>query len=123
MKYILSTLVLGLVLWASLLIANNTIFADLVNSDPIASTFADGLSTKATLSGDMKLDYENQSVDQTSKGNFFLNNWSSLVFGLLGFLDIVVRLTPTTTDNSVLSVLSKFMDAIIPNRKKGGGSF
>ena len=123
MKYILSILVVGLLLWASILIANNTMFADFVNSDPIASTFADGLSTKATLTGDVKIDYENKNEFPEATGNFFTDNWGSLVIGFLGFLDIIARLTPTQTDNSVLSVLSKFMDAIIPNRKKGGGSF
>ena len=123
MKYIISILITGILLWASILIANNTMFNKLVNSDPIASVFGDAVTTKASLSGDVKMDYENQSADATSSGNFFSNNWGILVTGFLGFLDVIARLTPTATDNSVLSILSKFLDAIIPNRKKGGGSF
>ena len=43
--------------------------------------------------------------------------------GLLGFIDLVARLTPTEKDNSIVNFLLTLFNAIIPNFKKGGGSF
>ena len=62
-------------------------------------------------------------LEPAAKGNFFLNNWGALLMGLLGFADLVTRLTPTVKDNSILNFLSSVLNAIIPNLKKGGGSF
>ena len=56
-------------------------------------------------------------------GNFFSINWGALVMGLLGFIDVVARLTPTEKDNSIVNFLMTLFNAIIPNFKKGGGSF
>lgn len=56
-------------------------------------------------------------------GSFFSNNWGTLVLGLLGFLDVVARLTPTEKDNSIVNLLVTVINAIIPNFKKGGGRF
>ena len=62
-------------------------------------------------------------LEPVAKGNFFSNNWGALLMGLLGFADLVTRLTPTVKDNSILNFLSSVINAIIPNLKKGGGSF
>jgi hypothetical protein len=56
-------------------------------------------------------------------GNFFSDNWGALLLGLLGFFDLVARLTPTEKDNSIVNFLLTLFNAIIPNLKKGGGSF
>ena len=56
-------------------------------------------------------------------GNFLIENWGVLLLGLLGFFDLVVRLTPTEKDNSIVNFLMTIFNAIIPNFKKGGGSF
>ena len=56
-------------------------------------------------------------------GNFFSDNWGALVMGLLGFIDLIARLTPTEKDNSIVNFLITLFNAIIPNFKKGGGSF
>ena len=58
-----------------------------------------------------------------AKGNFFLNNWGALLMGLLGLSDLIARLTPSVKDNSILNFISSVINAIIPNLKKGGGSF
>ncbi|MBA4410854.1 MAG: hypothetical protein Q8S54_00630 [Bacteroidota bacterium] len=55
--------------------------------------------------------------------NFFSDNWGALVLGLLGFVDLVARLTPTEKDNSIVNFLMSIFNALIPNLKKGGGSF
>ncbi len=56
-------------------------------------------------------------------GNFFFDNWGALLMGILGFIDLVARLTPTEKDNSIVNFLMTLFKAIIPNFKKGGGSF
>ena len=57
------------------------------------------------------------------KGNFFTNNWGALLMGLLGLSDLIARLTPSAKDNSIINFLTSVINAIIPNMKKGGGSF
>ena len=56
-------------------------------------------------------------------GGFLADNWGRLVIGLLGFFDLVARLTPTTRDNSIVNFLTAVINAIIPNFKKGDGTF
>jgi len=70
----------------------------------------------------------NSSIEATvgesapvATGNFFSNNWGALLMGLLGFADLITRLTPSVKDNSILNFLSTIINAIIPNLKKGGG--
>ena len=60
-------------------------------------------------------------LEPVEKGNFFTRNWGALLMGLLGFADLVTRLTPSEKDNSILNFLSSVINAIIPNLKKGGG--
>ena len=66
---------------------------------------------------------EQTNVVQESTGNFFNDNWGALVIGLLGFFDVVARLTPTEKDNSIVNFLLSLFNAIIPNLRKGGGRF
>ena len=54
---------------------------------------------------------------------FIMNNLAALIFGVLGFAEIIVRLTPTQKDNSILNFIMILVDAIFPNRKKDGGLF
>ncbi len=62
-------------------------------------------------------------AEPVEAGNFFFDNWGALLMGLLGFVDLVARLTPTEKDNSIVNFLMTLFNAIIPNFKKGGGSF
>lgn len=50
--------------------------------------------------------------------DFILENWQVLLFGLLGFAEVVVRLTPTKKDDGVIEWIYKLLSVIIPNRKK-----
>ena len=49
----------------------------------------------------------------------------SLVLAVFALLEVVVRLTPSERDNSIVNKVVTFgayiLDFIIPNRKKGGG--
>lgn len=54
---------------------------------------------------------------------FLKENWVALLFGLLGFIEVIVRITPTEKDNTVLEYIKKLLSVFIPNRKKYGGTF
>ena len=66
---------------------------------------------------------EQTNVEQETEGTFFSDNWGALLMGILGFIDLVARLTTTEKDNSIVNFLMTLFNAIIPNFKKGGGSF
>ena len=81
-------------------------------------------SPETTISASVSSNIEATMGDPTApatKGNFFFNNWGALLMGLLGFADMVARLTPTEKDNSIINFLATVLNAIIPNLKKGGG--
>lgn len=60
-------------------------------------------------------------TDKQPLGGFLARNWGILSLSLLSFLEVITRLTPTEKDNTVLTLLSNILNAIIPNFKKGGG--
>jgi hypothetical protein len=73
--------------------------------------------------GGVQVKPEQTNVKQESANNFFSDNWGALLLGLLGFIDLIARLTPSEKDNSIVNFLTNLLNAIIPNFKKGGGSF
>jgi hypothetical protein len=78
---------------------------------------------QAQEEGGVQVEPEQTNLGQESASNFFLDNWGALLLGIFGFIDLVVRLTPTEKDNSIVNFLMTLFNAIIPNFKKGGGSF
>ncbi len=66
---------------------------------------------------------EQPGIEQEASGNFLLDNWGALLIGLLGFIDLIARLTPSEKDNSIVNFLMSLFNTIVPNLKKGGGSF
>ena len=102
-------------------ISNET---SVLGSDPSAELISAGLpSTTISASVSSSIVATVDDAVPVSTGNFFTNNWGALLMGLLGFADLVARLTPSVKDNSILNFLSTILNAIIPNLKKGGGSF
>ena len=73
--------------------------------------------------GGVQVTPEQTNVEQQTAGNFLTDNWGVLLLGMLGFFDLVARLTPTEKDNSIVNFLLTVFNAIIPNFRKGGGSF
>ncbi len=73
--------------------------------------------------GGVQAEPEQTNIKQESTNNFFSDNWGALLLGILGFIDLVARLTPSEKDNSIINFLTTLLNAIIPNYKKGGGSF
>lgn len=56
---------------------------------------------------------------------WLMNNWTeimAIMVALVPLLDIIVRLTPTKKDDTLLGFVKKFLDKFFPNRKKGGGT-
>ena len=54
--------------------------------------------------------------------NFLIENWEAILIGLLAFVKVIVNLTPSEKDNNLFVIVDKIINAIIPNRKKGGGA-
>ncbi|HAQ21746.1 MAG TPA: hypothetical protein DCR40_21325 [Prolixibacteraceae bacterium] len=73
--------------------------------------------------GGIQAEPEQTNVEEEVSENFLLDNWGALLMGLLGSIDLVARLTPTEKDNSIVNFLMTLFNAIIPNFRKGGGSF
>lgn len=113
MKTLISALILMLVLMVSMASC----------SDSTASTSS---ANDATVTQNVKISgpVAVESVMASTQGNnFFSDNWGALLLGLLGFYDTIARLTPTNKDNSIVSFLTKLINVVIPNFKKGGGVF
>ena len=57
--------------------------------------------------------------------NLLIENYAVLVAilaGLIAVAEIVVNLTPSEKDNSVLLKIKNLISAIVPNFKSGGGT-
>ena len=50
--------------------------------------------------------------------DFLIKNWIPLFWGLIAFIEIIVRLTPSQRDNSIFNIIKRILDLIIPNIKK-----
>lgn len=90
------------------------------------STASTSSTNDATVTQNVKISgpVAVESVMATTDGNNFFNeNWGALLLGLLGFYDTIARLTPSNKDNSIVSFLTKLLNVVIPNVRKGGGVF
>ena len=51
-----------------------------------------------------------------------IENWSTILFGVVIPASwAIVRLTPTKKDDKVMKFIVTVLNAIVPDRKKGGG--
>lgn len=107
-------------LQAANLTDQSTFVADNQNTAPAAlvQEQGDDLAT-----ADQTIVGQEPGSETVQTGNFLTDNWGALMLGLLGFFDLVARLTPTEKDNSIVNFLISLFNALIPNLKKGGGSF
>lgn len=102
-----------------LLMATGSQAVPSVGADQQAVRMENRQTATATVTQEMgvvQVEAEKQTV-----GDFLSVNWGVLSLGLLSFLEVITRLTPTEKDNTVLTFLSNILNAIIPNFKKGGG--
>lgn len=49
--------------------------------------------------------------------------FAGMIVLLIMFYEPIARLTPTEKDNNLLRTIQSWLDALLPNRKKGGGTF
>ena len=49
---------------------------------------------------------------------FIKENWLVLLLGLVGFWEVIVRLTPTTKDDTILEFIKSLIGIIPTNRKE-----
>ena len=117
MKNIISSFILMIVLCVTMTTANQ------VMASSLTPTSIGKAASYVGEQGDVQIAIEQTTIGNDVSGNFFADNWSNLLIGLLGFFDVVARLTPTTKDNSIVNFLTLVINAIIPNFKKGGGLF
>ena len=104
--------------------ANQTSFVlDRHQTAPVAMAQEDGGVTSTNSDTEDPNTTVGELVEPVGEGNFFSDNWIALVLGLLAFIDLVARLTPTEKDNSIVNFLMTLFNSLIPNFKKGGGSF
>jgi len=95
-----------------------------LNTQPMAFTGTSSeTSVKQCVEISGPVSVESSVIEPTEQASFFAENWGKLLLGLLSFYDLVARLTPSKKDNSIVSFLTNLFNAIIPNLKKGGGSF
>ncbi len=45
-------------------------------------------------------------------------DWTTLIWSLIAIFEVIVRLTPSEKDNSLLNKVIWFVDKVIPNRIK-----
>lgn len=50
-------------------------------------------------------------------------NWGVVLTAFLVFLEVILRLTPSETDNSILNIIKRLVDALVPNKQKTGTNF
>ena len=47
-----------------------------------------------------------------------MQNWIEILLAVLGLAEVIVRLTPTEKDNSILNKIMWVVDKLIPNNLK-----
>ncbi len=57
-------------------------------------------------------------INTTSWADILKSNWAELLIGLLAFLKILVRLTPTIKDDAVFGKIDSLISWIVPNLQK-----
>jgi hypothetical protein len=50
--------------------------------------------------------------------DFLIDNGAELLIAALAFAKVVVNLTPTEKDNEVFAKIDRFINALIPDRRK-----
>ena len=50
-------------------------------------------------------------------------HWITLLFALIGFIEVIVRVTPSEKDNSIFNFIVRVINALIPNRDKSTGNW
>lgn len=92
-----------------------------LSAEPAAPSVESAVAGCVEIKGPVSVETTVAAPSEEPSGNFFVRNWEALFLGLLGFYDVIARLTPSTKDNSIVNFITKLYNALIPNFKKGGG--
>jgi len=124
MKIYLSTIVLILLLFASQVLVNakETTYVSNANYETGLVSMGND-ATKASLSNDLKLTYEQTSDQLDAPIGYLANNWGNILIALIGISEVITRLVPSVKDNSIFNFFIKILNAVVPNLKKSGGTF
>ncbi len=68
-------------------------------------------------------DTGDSSTSGLSAIDFIRQNFVTLIWALVALVEVIVRLTPTQKDNSILSFITEWLTKLLPNRRAGGGTF
>jgi hypothetical protein len=49
---------------------------------------------------------------------FVLLHWVSILLSVIGVIEVIVRLTPTTKDDAWFKWLRRIVDSVVPNRSR-----
>lgn len=110
-------------LWISVAITNTVFFANYAVAGSAVKTLAYAPTTKTTLKGDLLYEKQQETDLIEAGGDFITDNWGKLMLAIFAFADVVVRLTPSVKDNSILNWAVNLFGLIFPNKKSGGGTF
>tara|TARA_R110000751_G_scaffold245909_1_gene345894 strand:+ start:196 stop:390 length:195 start_codon:yes stop_codon:yes gene_type:complete len=50
-------------------------------------------------------------------------DWQTIVWSIIAIFEVIVRLTPTEKDNSILNKIIWALEKLIPNKSKGKKGF
>lgn len=58
-----------------------------------------------------------------STGNWLADNWEKLAAIAVGIYELVVRYFPTSKNLSILSIMMKIIQSLVPNKDKEGNDY
>lgn len=114
MKTLISVMLMLLLLMVSVAACSQTNASNTADNDAT-------VTQQVKISGPVAIESAITETSDGTFGGFISANWGKLLIGLLSFYDLVARLTPTEKDNTIVTFLTRLLDAVIPNKKKGGG--
>ena len=47
-------------------------------------------------------------------------NWYVIIVAIIAFAEVIVRLTPTSKDDSIVNWIKRVIDVLVPNKTKRG---
>jgi len=89
----------------------------------ISAVNADINTTKTNVSNDLKVAFEQQSDTAGNAAGFLGISWENISFAVLSVIEVIARIIPSAKDNSILNFISRFVNNLVPNLRKDGGSF
>ena len=91
----------------------------------ISAANSDVNTTKTNVSNDLKIAYEQVTDTPRVLGatGFLGISWENISLTVLSVIEVIVRIIPSAKDNSILNFISRFINSLVPNLRKDGGTF